>query len=166
MANIYLFDWGNTLMVDFPVQNGKMCEWRDVQAVDGASELLAKLVKHSDIYIATNAADSSSNEIKAAFDRVDLAQYIDGYFCKANLGIGKGTPEFFHRILKELNVCASSVTMIGDSFDDDIAPALSVGIQAIWLNTNSINLPLSDSIVQVKRLKDICFYVELSHAKL
>ncbi|MBD1571604.1 HAD family hydrolase, partial [Aliivibrio sp. S10_S31] len=27
MRKAYLFDWGDTLMVDFPNTQGKMCNW-------------------------------------------------------------------------------------------------------------------------------------------
>ncbi len=53
MIDIYLFDWGDTLMVDFPGVPGKMCDWEIVEAVTGAKEALAALSKHAQIYIAT-----------------------------------------------------------------------------------------------------------------
>lgn len=31
MSKTYLFDWGDTLMVDFPDQEGKMCNWSKVE---------------------------------------------------------------------------------------------------------------------------------------
>ncbi len=40
MTEVYLFDWGNTLMVDFPVVSGKMCDWETVEVVEGAEEAL------------------------------------------------------------------------------------------------------------------------------
>jgi len=92
LNKIYLFDWGDTLMVDFPDQKGKMCDWDEVQAVNGAHEILENLSREHLIYVATNAADSSENDIKLAFERVGLAQFLAGYFCKANLGLGKGSP--------------------------------------------------------------------------
>ncbi len=30
--DIYLFDWGDTLMKDFTHQSGKMCDWKIVEA--------------------------------------------------------------------------------------------------------------------------------------
>ena len=36
MSSIYLFDWGDTLMVDYVDAIGKMCDWPSVKAVDGA----------------------------------------------------------------------------------------------------------------------------------
>lgn len=155
MKNIYLFDWGDTLMVDFQDQQGKMCHWSKVQAVDGALEVLAELSKNNFIYVATNAADSAEIEIKKAFDRVELAQYIDGYFCKANLGVGKGTPEFFGRIIKNLKASPEMITMVGDSFENDIAPAISAGIHAIWLNPQNDYSCTDKGARQISKLQDI-----------
>jgi len=59
MTKVYLFDWGDTLMVDFPQFTGKMCDWEKVEAVSGAKSTLKKLSKSSKIYIATGASESS-----------------------------------------------------------------------------------------------------------
>ena len=86
MIEIYLFDWGDTLMVDFAGVPGKMCDWDVVEVVDGARETLKCLSKTSKIYVATGAAQSTETEIQQAFERVDLNPFISGYFCEANLG--------------------------------------------------------------------------------
>ncbi|MGB0835768.1 MAG: HAD family hydrolase [Psychrobium sp.] len=134
MPSIYLFDWGDTLMVDLPQQMGKMCDWPDVKAVKGAQSMLQTLSQRHDVYVATNAADSAESDIKAAFERVGLAQFIKGYFCKANLGIGKGSAEFFNRIAAELNVSVDQLIMVGDTLDKDVYPAIEAGANAIWFN--------------------------------
>lgn len=103
MTKIYLFDWGDTLMVDFPGVPGKMCDWEVLEAVAGATETLAHLSTSSPVYIATNAAESNEAEIEQAFERVGLARYISGYFCKANLGLSKNEPGFYQAILERLN---------------------------------------------------------------
>jgi FMN phosphatase YigB (HAD superfamily) len=138
VVDVYLFDWGDTLMIDFPGVPGKMCDWEKVEAVSGAQEVLATLAKHSEIYIATGAADSTELEIKSAFERVGLSQYISGYFCKSNLGMSKGTPEFLKAILEKLNISSARVAMVGDNFEKDIIPAISVGIQPIWFTEQNI----------------------------
>ncbi|MDO6775961.1 MULTISPECIES: hypothetical protein [unclassified Shewanella] len=68
MKAIYLFDWGDTLMVDFTDEQGKMCHWEKVKAVDGAIETLAYLSSSADIYVATGAADSAEVDIKQALN--------------------------------------------------------------------------------------------------
>lgn len=156
MTKVYLFDWGDTLMIDFPEQSGKMCDWETVQAVDGALEVLRELSIHNKVYVATNAADSSEADIKAAFDRVGLSQYISGYFCKANLGIGKGSPEFFEKIVEVLGVAPKSVVMVGDRYDNDITPAITVGINTIWFNPSKQSTSAVDNVKQISHLSEIC----------
>jgi len=146
VINVYLFDWGDTLMVDFPDVSGKMCDWQVVEAVVGAKETLAALSKHSQIYIATGAADSTELEIKRAFERVGLSQFISGYFCKANIGFSKGSPQFLESILKQLNVSAENVAMVGDNLEKDIQPAIAVGIQPFLFTQNSTDV----EVVNVK----------------
>jgi len=150
-----LFDWGDTLMVDFPQFTGKMCDWEKVEAVSGAKSTLKKLSKSSKIYIATGASESSEDEIKSAFKKVELDEYITGYFCKANLGIEKGNSEFFQKILEELNLDSSEITMVGDSLSRDIEPALKLGLKVAWFcpkDSSSSN----DKIRVISTLGELC----------
>ncbi len=133
-----------------------MCDWVTVQAVDGALEALRELSINNKVYVATNASDSSEADIKAAFDRVGLSQYISGYFCKANLGIGKGTPEFFEKIIGVLGIEPKSVVMVGDTYDKDIAPAITAGINVIWFNPIKQSVSAVHNLKQVSHLSEIC----------
>jgi putative hydrolase of the HAD superfamily len=151
VINVYLFDWGDTLMVDFPDATGKMCDWEIVEAVSGVIEALEALSKHSQIYIATGAADSTELEIKRAFERVGLSEFISGYFCKANLGLSKGSPEFLNSILAKLNMPAVNVAMVGDNLKKDIEPAIAVGIQSFWFTKNN-NVSAPDNVKVIKQL--------------
>ncbi|PNH96318.1 HAD family hydrolase [Vibrio diazotrophicus] len=134
MSSIYLFDWGDTLMVDYVDAIGKMCDWPSVKAVDGALETLEILARKHDIYVATNAADSREQDIKAAFQRVGLAPFIKGYFCFENIGLNKQDPDFYIRIANKLGVPPESITMVGDNEVNDIATAVKAGLNAVWLS--------------------------------
>jgi putative hydrolase of the HAD superfamily len=138
-------------MVDFPSVPGKMCDWEVVEAVNGAKEVLEALSKHSQIYVATGAADSTELEIKRAFERVGLNQFISGYFCKANLGLSKGTPEFLNSILEKLKIPSANVAMVGDNFEKDIKPAISTGIQPFWFTENNIE-SVPNNVKVIKQL--------------
>lgn len=155
-TQIYLFDWGDTLMVDFPASKGKMCSWDIVSEVRGASDTLKSLSMKHKIYIATGAAESCEQDIEKALTRVDLNQYISGYFCQSNLGVGKESPEFFQLILKKLKIPAHSIVMVGDSYARDIEPAIDNGINAIWFNPNS--LPVPNGIESIVSLRELCNY--------
>ncbi|MEZ8696071.1 HAD family hydrolase [Vibrio lentus] len=156
LTEIVIFDWGNTLMVDFPDAQGKMCDWEAVQEVSGARALLAELSKNHQVYVATNAGDSSKDDIIRAFERVGLSQYILGYFCKASLGVSKYDYDFYPAIITQLSVQAQDVTMIGDTLEKDIYPALVSGLHAVWLNTEGTVLKSEDpNIVQVQNLSEL-----------
>lgn len=156
MIEVYLFDWGDTLMIDFPYAEGKMCHWENVEAVHGAKDTLKSLSQHAQIYIATGAADSTELEIKLAFERVGLSEYISGYFCKANLGLVKGSPEFLNAILSILNMPASNIAMVGDNFEKDIEPAISVGIQPIWFTVNKKSVVAPLHVRAISCLSELC----------
>jgi putative hydrolase of the HAD superfamily len=156
MTKTYLFDWGDTLMVDFPNAKGKMCDWNVVEIVNGAKEALDNISIHSQIYIATSADESTENDIKLAFERVGLAKYISGYFCKENLGITKGSPEFYLAIVKKLKLQPNQVVMVGDTIEKDIKPALQAGLDAIWFNHSYENKQNSEHIKQINNLFELC----------
>lgn len=147
---IYLFDWGNTLIFDDPTQHGKMLHWPTILAMPGAKETLKHLCASHAIYVATNAQDSNESEILQAFQRVELDQYISGYFCKANLGIDKNDSTYYSRIADKLNVRCNQLVMVGDTLEKDILPALAAGCQAIYLNRE--NRKVSDAIPQIHSL--------------
>ncbi|NOI80201.1 HAD-IA family hydrolase [Vibrio tubiashii] len=153
MSHVYLFDWGDTLMVDFAEQKGKMYLWPQVEAVEEAEETLKALSKNHTIYVATSAQESTESEIQQAFERVGLDPYINGYFCKANLGLEKNSPEFYQAILESLGDSASQVTMVGDNLDKDIYPALEAGLQAIYYNPQRTQVP--EGINSVSRLSKL-----------
>jgi FMN phosphatase YigB (HAD superfamily) len=154
MTEVYLFDWGDTLMVDFPGVPGKMCDWDKVQAMDGAKEALSSISRRAQVYVATGAAESTETEIEAAFSRVELDQFISGYFCKANLGIEKGTSAFLPSILSRLAKQPHQITVVGDSFKKDIEPALALGIHAIWLNSDK-SLKRAKAAFKISSLREL-----------
>lgn len=154
MINVYLFDWGDTLMVDFPGVTGKMCNWEIVEPVTGAKEALEVLSKNAQIYIATGAADSTELEIQQAFERVGLSQFISGYFCRANLGLPKGSPEFLNSILDKLKVRSENVAMVGNNFDKDIKPAIATGIHPFWFTSKHIE-SATDNVKVIRELSEL-----------
>ena len=132
MKKVFLFDWGDTLMRDLPGMSGKMCDWPDVEVIDGAKELLASLSEEGEIYVTSGAESSNHLDMKAAFSRVGLDSYIKGYFCKTNLHLKKGSPAFLLRLLMHIQAQPAKVTVIGDNFQKDILPALALGMTAVW----------------------------------
>ncbi|MBR0037815.1 MAG: HAD-IA family hydrolase [Bacteroidales bacterium] len=76
----------------------------------------------------------------------------------AEVGLRKPDPAIFQIALERLQLPAKEVTVIGDSFDKDIQPALSLGCKGIWFkgagwdpaSDHSINFePSINSLLQV-----------------
>jgi len=129
-----LFDWGGTLMKDLPGFAGPMAGWPRVECIEGAREVLAELHKTWTLALATNAVNSSEEQIWAALRRVSLDSFLDKVYCFRAIGQKKPSSEFFAYILNDLGLEPSSVFMVGDDFESDIQGAVRCGIRSIWLN--------------------------------
>lgn len=68
------------------------------------------------------------------FRHLGLNHYIEGYIFSYDLKIGKPRPEIFKRALELFSVIPDEALMVGDSLDNDILGAQSVGMKTAWLN--------------------------------
>jgi HAD superfamily hydrolase (TIGR01509 family) len=133
-----LFDWGDTLMIDFPEYAGPMAAWPRVEAVAHARETLEEVRAAGwCTALATNAADSDEPEIRAALARVGLDELVDQVYCSRRVGHSKPSLEFFRFIMRDLGMDASDLVMVGDSLTSDIEGAARAGIRAVWLNPDA-----------------------------
>jgi HAD superfamily hydrolase (TIGR01509 family) len=132
-----LFDWGDTLMVDFKDFSGPMKDWPRVGAVPGAAETLTGLHAKWALAIATNADVSDEPDIRAALRRVDLDPWIDRIYCFKNVGHKKPSPEFYRFILDDLGLPPERVVMVGDNYQADVLGPLACGLWAVWFNPHT-----------------------------
>ncbi len=129
----FLFDWGDTIMVDYPEYYGPMYKWPRVKVVCGVHEALGALSKRSRLSLVTNAQDSTESEILEALKRVELAHYFENIFCYSNIGCLKSEAGYFEKVLSTLSTKPENVIMVGDSYEKDILPANKNGMYGIWL---------------------------------
>ena len=115
MSKAYIFDWGDTLMVDFPDKKGRMMDWDFVEEIEGAGETLSYLSENAKIYVGTGAAKATSESIEAALKRVGLDKYVSGYFYPIEVGYEKPSREFYSAICNAIGLEKADVTMVGDS---------------------------------------------------
>jgi HAD superfamily hydrolase (TIGR01549 family) len=126
------FDWGNTLMVDFPQYDGPMKDWEEVQAIPEVAETLEKLSQKYKLYVATNAETSSAEDVYKALERVDIAKYISNVFTRAELQAKKPKLKFFYQLIK--NIGDPGLVFIGDDYQKDILGGVNAGLVSIWYN--------------------------------
>jgi putative nucleotidyltransferase with HDIG domain len=140
-ATALIFDWGDTIMRVFPDYEGPMVDWPQVAAVDGARSMLASLQEHYRLFIATNAGESSAQQVGAALQRVGLDVYFERVFTMHELGSRKPDPTFFAALTQQIDLPSEACMMIGDDLQADVLGALSAGWHAIWLNPGSTAFP-------------------------
>lgn len=128
-----LFDWGNTLMRDFPEFSGSMASWPYVEALPNVKKVLVELRPQWTLALATNAIDSDEKAIWEALDRVGLSSLLDKVYCFQNIGHSKPTPDFFDYIVKDLLMDRCRMVMVGDDFEKDVLGANRSGIRSISL---------------------------------
>ncbi|MFT7561462.1 MAG: FMN phosphatase YigB (HAD superfamily) [Flavobacteriales bacterium] len=159
MSDIIVFDWGDTLMRDLDGMKGPMKDWPHVEAVEGAQETLARLVHHVDIFVASGAQESAPEDIESALGRVGLSAYILGYFCPKNLGFDKPSSEFYTALADKLPMAPENITFVGDSLENDIIPALAIGMRTIWLSadeSNNENVDVPKGAIKIRSLSALC----------
>jgi putative hydrolase of the HAD superfamily len=150
-----LFDWGDTLMVDFPGCRGPMIGWPKLAALPGAAEALAALHPAWTLALATNAADSEEAEIRAALRQVDLERWLDRIYCFRRIGHPKPSAAFFEFIRRDLGLAADRVVMVGDDYDKDVQGALQSGLRAVWLNRRTDERREGDGFRSILDLREL-----------
>jgi FMN phosphatase YigB (HAD superfamily) len=152
-----LFDWGNTLMRELPGSLGPMHLWTQVEVVPGAVDALTLVGQNRVVALATNALDSSEENIWAALSRVSLDTLVNKVYSFRKIGRLKPSRAFFEYILRDLNIDAKEIVMVGDDYEKDILGANKCGIYGVWLNQIS-NLKrtgrLHDTIYSLKDLPE------------
>ena len=129
---LIIFDWGDTLMRDYPDLPGPMYQWEHVECLSGAPELLEYLYIRYKLCVATNAGVSDTEAMRRALRRVDIERYFSAFFSSKDLGVAKPDPQFFLRICSEMAVEPRHALMIGNDYDKDICGAARAGLHTVY----------------------------------
>lgn len=71
--------------------------------------------------------------VQSVLSDFELLDYFDDIIESAVVGVRKPDPAIFGLGVQSLDIPASSVVIIGDSYTKDIVPARSLGCHTIWL---------------------------------
>jgi len=147
---LIIFDWGDTLMRDFPEQAGPMAYWPEVQLMPGAVNLLDYLHGRFACCVASNAGDSDAELLRKALERVEIAHYFNMIVTSKKIGCSKPDPLFFERVCTLAGFRPQETASVGNDYDKDIVPARSAGLFTVWyLPTGErTSMPGADVIVR------------------
>lgn len=119
-----------SLLADFDANSGSQS-----QPYPGAVECLAAC-KAAGLKVAliTNGRDAFQRSKIAG---MGVSHYFDAIFTSGGFGIKKPHPSIFEACLQSLGVEASETAVVGDDFECDIGPAISLGMAPVWKSTES-----------------------------
>jgi len=75
------------------------------------------------------------------------------------LGLQKPDPEAFLAVLEKMQADPEETVMVGDSLENDILPALSLGIKPILLDRENKTKEAVPPIIKIKTLKELKKYL-------
>jgi HAD superfamily hydrolase (TIGR01509 family) len=150
IIKLVIFDWGDTVMRDFPEYKGPMIHWPYVEVIDGAEEALKSIHQEFICCLASNAGDSDAAMMGLALEQVKIRQYFQYLFTSKELGTKKPNHDFYETILEKLNVKPEECIAVGNDYEKDILPAGTIGIKTIWLicGENAVPGKIPDVIIQ------------------
>lgn len=152
---IVLFDWGDTVMRDYPERTAPMVEWDTVEAIDGILDVLSYLhASGRKIMLATSADVSDESQIRGALARGGLEIFFSRIYSFKNTNLPKGEKLYRH-ILGDLSISASDALMVGDHFQKDVEAPNSLGMFAVWFNPRSDESHTSDQHITVHSMPEL-----------
>lgn len=144
-----IFDWGDTIMRDFPEYSGPMAYWPRVEAIHFALECLEALSPSFMVCLASNAGDSNTLMMVDALKRLDLDKYFNYFFTSKDLGVEKPEPDFFRKVAAVANYAENRCIVIGNDYIKDVSGSKGAGMKTIFLNARNIEgqYPLADAMI-------------------
>jgi putative hydrolase of the HAD superfamily len=149
MIQALIFDWGDTIMRDFPEKEGPMFLWDHVEWIPGAEKALKQLHDNFVMVIATNAGQSDTNAMKEALKRVGAGQYFQYFFSSKDLKFEKPDVRFFRTICEQIGLLPEHCAMIGNLYEKDIVGAKQCGMFTVLFDEYSrgIDTTLADIVI-------------------
>lgn len=142
-----LFDWGDTLMIDYPEYKGAMVTWEKVSLMPEVIETMPKLSQILPCAVGSNAVESNAELMKQAFERVALDNCFSLYITSKELGATKPDSAFFERIASMLKLKTSKICMIGNDYNKDIVGAKNVGMKTVLITVQQGDYPCADYVI-------------------
>ena len=78
---------------------------------------------------------------RGSVKKLRLEAYFDCIVIEGEFGIGKPDERVFHHALEATSSTPETTWMVGDNLDADIAPAVGLGLHAVWVDEAGDGLP-------------------------
>ena len=88
-----------------------------------------------------------------------LSKWFNFTLYAEDIGFQKPNPKFYERVIQITDTPPQSILHIGDSIENDVLPAQSVGFHAVWVNRTLALNPDPDNLLEIHTLSDLLGYV-------
>ncbi len=85
--------------------------------------------------IISNAGDEAN--VQRLIEKANVRPYFQPILISAALGVRKPDPRPFQLVLREWDLAAEEVVMVGDTLTADILGAQNVSMRGIWMKTQA-----------------------------
>jgi putative hydrolase of the HAD superfamily len=110
-----------------------------LQPYPGAIQTLRRLRSGgTQTALLTNGGTAQQRE---RISRFGLADLFDCIVIEGEFGVGKPDERVFTHAMQALSSAPEATWMVGDSLQADIAPAVSLGMHAVWVDEAGLGLP-------------------------
>lgn len=104
----------------------------------GVKKLLKWLNKHEyKVYLLSNAQSCFT---RPEMDMLGIVSYFDKIYLSSDYGVKKPNPKFFNQLINDNNLVKEETVMIGNDANCDIKGAKNVGLNAIYMETETSTL--------------------------
>lgn len=156
MIKHLIIDWGNTLMRDFPENEGPMCDWEHIELMGSVVETLAYLSKKYTLSVATNAGISDTIMMRKALHRAKIEQFFTNFYSSKDLGYAKPDPRFFSSVCQLSGYELFESAMIGNDYRKDIQGAAKNKIKTVLFNHENYEGDMSDAEIVISDFSELC----------
>ena len=125
---------------------------------DGAIESLSR-IKESGVGMALVTNGPSINQ-RAKIERFDLERHFDVIVIEGELGKGKPHHAPFNEALSALGAMPDEAWMVGNDLENDIAPAIALGLRSIWVDWAQKGLPTGAEVTPHRTIARIADLVD------
>ena len=125
----------------------------NVRMVPGVPELLRALRGRVKVGVITNGPSAQQRD---KLERLDIHPGdLDALAISEEVGTTKPDLAIFQYALAGLRVPPERVTMVGDSWENDVLPALGGGMAAVWLNRYRRSCPEPGLAAEIRALEPL-----------
>ena len=165
MIKNIIFDWGDTVMRDYPELLGAMCDWPHVELIPHVYSALTELKSKYTLVIATTAGVSDTDAMVRALQRVAVKEMFSAFYSSKELGVSKPDPLFFTEVCRRAELQPRCTVMVGNDYEKDIVGAKTAGLKTVFFNEKhrSGNFPAAD--ILISSMDALCMAIDRLNGK-